>query len=58
LLIIIALSAIVAGFALGWASRGATTWCPSCGNRLACTECPRPIAGRFPQGRVTKEAGQ
>ena len=48
LAIIAALVAHVLGIAVGWALRGTGSWCPTCGSWMACTQCPRPVAGRLP----------
>jgi hypothetical protein len=45
---IVAIVALVIGLAVGWTLRATPSWCRVCGSVLACTECPRPVAGRHP----------
>ena len=47
IVVLVAFIAFVAGLAVGWAVRGTRSWCQDCGNPMACTECPRPVAGRL-----------
>lgn len=58
IVIIIALIALVAlatGLAVGWWARGNASWCENCGNPKACTECPRPVAGRMRPARAAHQ---
>ena len=53
---LLVLTGLIAGLALGWYLRRINTWCPSCGDTLACTGCGRsPSANRFSEAsRVTR----
>jgi len=54
----IALVALVVGAAAGWAMRGPRRWCPNCGGWMACTECPRAVAGRLPRTHASRGSDQ
>jgi hypothetical protein len=44
---LLVLIGLLAGLVLGWYLRRINTWCPSCGDTLACTGCGRsPTASR------------
>jgi hypothetical protein len=39
LTILIAISSLLSGIALGWYLRRANAWCPQCGGLLTCQAC-------------------
>jgi hypothetical protein len=56
LTLIVATVAVIIGLAVGWTLRGTTSWCAVCGNLMACTECPRPVAGRRPHNHPAQRS--
>ncbi|GAB2581706.1 hypothetical protein Aab01nite_58840 [Paractinoplanes abujensis] len=41
---VVGLLSLLAGVALGWYLRRANTWCPDCGDQMACAGCGKEAA--------------